>query len=467
MEGEGNAGEFMSRIKDMTEGNPTKLIVTFALPLMLGNLGQQLYTVVDAIIVGQGVGVSALASLGATDWAYWFFLWFMSSMAQGFSILIAQRFGARDYVGLRKAVTMSALIAVVTGALVTVIGMLAAAPVLRLLNTPADIFDGALLYLNTLFAGSVVVMAYNVASSVLRALGDGKSPLAAMVIAAFINIALDLLFVMVFGWGIFGAALATLLAQLFSLAYCLYVIRHVDILRMRREDWRTDRQTIGRLLRLGLPLAIQHNIIAVGGMVVQFVLNGFGFLFVAGFTATNKLYGMLESTAISFGYSMTTYMGQNLGAGKMKRIDAGMRAVLRLSVAVSVTISAVMIALGRPLLGLFVPAEDPNTPQVLEIAYQYLFIMAVCLFILYMLHAYRSSLQGLGNTTAPLISGVLEFFMRVGVALVLPPLVGEMGIFFAEPAAWLGADVVLIFSYYREARRVRRQLAGSEAALDA
>lgn len=451
----------MSSIKDMTSGNPTKLILAFALPLMLGNLGQQLYTVVDAIIVGQGVGVTALAALGATDWAYWFFLWFMSSLAQGFSILIAQRFGARDYAGLRKAVTMSALIALVTGVVITLAGLLASAPLLRLLNTPGDIFDGALEYLYTLFAGSLVVMAYNAAASVLRALGDGKSPLVSMMIAAVINIALDLLFVMVFHWGIFGAALATLIAQLFSFLYCLHVIRHVDILRMARADWAVDRLTVSRLLRLGLPLAIQHNIIAVGGMVVQFVLNGFGFLFVAGFTATNKLYGMLESTAVSFGYSMTTYMGQNLGARKLDRIHAGMRAVLRLSVAVSVTISLAMIALGRPLLRLFVPADDPNAAQVLDIAYQYLFIMAVCLFILYMLYAYRSSLQGLGNTTAPLLSGILEFVMRVGVALALPPLVGEAGIFFAEPAAWLGADLILVGSYYREVRRVRQRLEAS------
>lgn len=443
-----------NKVTDMTSGSPSRLIVGFALPLMVGNIGQQLYTVVDAIIVGQGVGVTALAALGATDWTYWMFLWAIHGITQGFSILIAQQFGAKDAPGLRKAFTMSVLLGALAGILLTVLGLLIAAPLLRLLNTPENIFGGALSYIRVMFAGNLIVMAYNVVSCTLRALGDGKTPLAAMMIAAAINIGLDLLFVMVFHWGIVGAAAATLIAQLFSFLYCLRAILHIEILITDAGDWKPDRQVLVRLLGLGVPLAMQQAIIAIGGMVLQSVLNGFGFLFVAGFTATNKLYGMLESTAISFGYSMSTYMGQNLGARQLDRIKAGMKSVVKISAVISAVISVTMILLGRHILGLFVSSGDENAAQVIEIAYQYLFIMCALLVILYLLHVYRSSLQGLGNTIAPLLSGVLELIMRVGVSLFLPPLVGEIGIFFAEPAAWAGATAVLMIAYYREERRI-------------
>lgn len=453
-------GSLNDNVKDMTTGKPMKLILLFALPLMLGNIGQQLYTVVDAVIVGQGIGVEALAALGATDWLYWLFLWSMTSFAQGFSIQLSQRFGAKDSEGLRGAFTMSMLLSAIIGVTFTVLGVVLAEPLLRLLGTPTDIFDDALLYLRTLSAGSVVVMAYSMSGSVLRSLGDGKTPLIGMIIASIVNIGLDLLFVMVFHWGIVGAAVATLIAQLLSFLYCWRAIRRIEILRTEKSDWRPNAAIIKRLLGLGTPLAVQHAIIAVGGMIMQSVLNGFGFVFLAGFTATNKLYGILESTAVSFGYSMSTYMGQNLGAKKPERIDEGMRAVLKLAVGVALTIGAVMILVGKSILRLFVSQSDPNAPQVLEVAYQYLVIMSALLVILYLLHAYRSSLQGLGNTMAPLLSGILEFFMRVGVALIIPQLVGEFGIFFAEPAAWAGAAIVLIISYYREVKRVKRRLAG-------
>lgn len=445
----------MGRIKNMTVGNPTKLIVLFALPLMIGNIGQQLYMIVDAIIVGQGVGVEALASLGATDWIYWLILWMIQSFAQGFAILITQKFGAEDHKALKKSVTMSMWLSLIIGVVFTIIGILMAKPLLILLKTPENILDGALVYVTTLFAGTVIVMAYNMASSILRAFGDGKSPLIAMAIAAGINIGLDLLFVMVFHWGIFGAALATLLAQLFSFVYCWMIIKRNPFLNLSREDWKFDRAISLKLWKLGYPLALQHGFIAIGGMILQSVINGFGFLFVAGFTATNKLYGMLESTAISFGFATSTYMGQNYGAKKWERIDSGMKSAAKLSVLVSLVITAGMILIGRNLLGLFVSASEANAGKVVDIAYQYLVIMSALLSSLYILHVYRSALQGLGNTIASLISGIIEFFMRVGTALILPRFFGEIGIFFSEPAAWIGAAVYLVIAYYREVKKIK------------
>ncbi len=443
--------------KDMTSGNPTSLILRFAIPLMIGNIGQQLYTAVDAIIVGQGVGINALAALGAADWIYWMFLWSMTSMTQGFAILLSQRFGARDQNGLRRAYTMSIYLSFITGAVFTVIGLMIGGPLLQLLNTPDHIYNMSLSYLHTLLLGNLIVIAYNMASSILRALGNGKTPLMAMLMAASLNIALDLLFVLVFGWGIIGAAIATLIAQLMAFSFCAFWISRIDILKTTRTDWAPDASVIRRLCRLGLPLALQNIFIATGGMILQSVVNGFGVIFVAGFTATNKLYGLLESSALSFGYSMTTYVGQNLGAGNIKRIEDGVRSVLKLSVGIAIAISAIMLILGRQILSLFVSSGEETAAQVTAIAYEYLQILSILLIILYLLHAYRSSLQGLGNTIAPLISGILEFIMRVSAAMILPGIIGETGIFLAEPAAWTGAAVSLIILYYREIRLVKRR----------
>lgn len=454
----------MSKVTNMTTGNPTKLMLMFSLPLIVGNVGQQLYTVVDAIIVGQGVGMQALAALGATDWIYWLVLWSITSFTQGFSILITQRFGAGNREGVRKAIAMSVLLCAVISVTITLLSLLAAKPLLLLLKTPADIFDGALSYIIALYAGSAIVMAYNMAASILRSFGNSRAPLIGMFIAAFTNIVLDLLFVMVFGWGIVGAAVATLIAQGVAFVYCLLVLRQIPEAQLTKEDWKLDKADLRQLWGLGAPLAFQHAIITVGGMIVQTVINGYGSLFVAGFTATNKLYGMLESTAIAFGFATTTYMGQNRGAGKAERIDSGMKGIVKLSVLVSLGISVAMILLGKPILSLFIEKGAENAEQVLEIAYGYLFIMSLLLVTLYLLHTYRSALQGLGNTIASFWSGVIEFFGRVAAALLLPMFLGERGLFFAEPAAWIGAAIFLIFSYYREAERVKQIMVTERSA---
>lgn len=442
------------RVKDMTAGKPAKLIVLFALPLMLGNIFQQLYSMVDTMIVGRGIGVEALAALGAADWLNWMMLGIIVGFAQGFSILTAQHFGAGDYSGLRKSVAMSAILGAGIAAVLAVLSQLIARPVLEFLNTPANILEDALTYLRIAFLGIPVIMAYNVLSAVLRALGDGKTPLYAMIIAAFINIALDLLFVMVFRFGVGGAAAATVIAQLFSALYCLKAIVKIPILKIKKSDFRPDGSMIRRLTALGIPSAFQNMIIAVGGLAVQYVINGFGFIFVAGFTATNKLYGLLELAATSFGFSMSVFAGQNLGAGKYGRIREGMRSGVKMTIAVSVLISAVMLIFGRFIVGLFVTGSPDEVEQVVAVAYHYLSIMSYLLWILYLLHLYRSALQGMGDTVTPMISGIIELVMRVSAILILPHLIGEEGIYFAEIAAWIGAEVLLMIQYYRHMRKL-------------
>lgn len=446
----------MQATKDMTKGSPARLLFGFSMPLMLGNIFQQFYTIVDTVIVGQGVGVQALASIGASDWLNWLFMWLAAGMTQGFSILFAQFYGAKDEQSLRRSVGNAVLLAALSAVLLTAAGEAAAAPVLRLLRTPENIFGGALIYLRIMFGGIGIILLYNLEASLLRALGDGRSPLAAMVIAACTNIVLDLLFVMVFGWGIAGAAAATLIAQGVSCIYCSLVIRKISVLRLGRADFEPDLPLAKKLLWLGIPVMFQNAVISIGGMVLQSVINGFGFLFVAGFTATNKLYGVLETAAISYGYAITTYVAQNRGAGDIRRIQRGMRSGIVMAFATSLLISGTMFLWGKNMLSMFISAEKSQAEQVLQIAHHYLMIMSVFLLILYALHVYRCALQGLGDTIIPMVSGIAEFVMRVSAAVLLPGLLGQEGIFYAEILAWTGACVILVGAYYRRMYLLRR-----------
>ncbi len=280
-----------------------------------------------------------------------------------------------------------------------------------------------------------------------------------MIIAAVTNIALDLLFVLGFGLGIAGAAAATLIAQLVSSLFCLYHIRKIEILNLQPSDFSLrDKNLSLRLLTLGFPMAFQNAIISIGGMIVQSVVNGFGVIFIAGFTATNKLYGVLEVAATSYGYSMVTYTGQNLGAGQTDRIRRGVRSALLIALATSLVIALLMIFGGKMILGCFISGTPEEFEQTLAIAYYYLAIMSLCLPILYTLHITRSAIQGMGNTILPLVSGIAEFLMRALTAIFLPMVIGENGIFYAEIMAWTGATVILVISYFAVIRRMERLL---------
>lgn len=438
----------------MTVGKPAGLILSFALPLMIGNVFQQLYTIVDAAIVGRFVGVEALASLGAAEWLQWLVFGILTGATQGFSILTAQKFGADDGAGVRKSAAMSILMTGVVAAAATALSLICAKPALLFLNTPENILHDALIYLTINFGGMIAVGGYNVFASILRAMGNSRAPLVAMIIAASINIALDLCFVIVFRWGVAGAAAATVIAQAFSCLFCFLVVRRIPLLAFTAEDWKPERGVIRRLAVLGTPMAFQNVIIAAGGMTVQYVINGFGFIFVAGFTATNKLYGLLEVAATSFGFSMATYDGQNLGAENYQRIRAGMRCAVKMAVVTAALISGVMFLFGRQILRLFISGDPKVADDVMNVAFMYLCVMSAALCVLYLLHVYRSALQGMGDTVTPMISGCVEMLMRTVTVLFLPRLIGESGVYFAEIAAWAGAAALLIAVYYRRTSRL-------------
>ena len=443
--------------KNMTKGRPLPLIVSFALPLMLGNIFQQLYTVVDTMVVGKGLGVDALAALGATDWLYWMVLGMIQGVTQGFSILMAREFGAGKYENLRRVVGSSVTLAALCAAGFLVVSQLAAQPILMLLNTPDEVIGQALLYLRVMFFGIPIVMAYNLLACILRSLGDSRTPLSAMIVAAGTNIVLDLLFVLVFRWGIGGAAAATLIAQFCSAVFCFLRLRKIDILALKADHFRPRDGLAVRLLSLGWPMALQNIMIAVGGMIITSVVNGYSVAFIAGFTATNKLYGVLEIAATSYGYAMITYVGQNLGAKKLDRIHSGMRCAVAVAVATSVVIGTVMIFAGRGVVSLFISGTEAQVAEATEAAYRYLAVMSACLPVLYILHVTRSAVQGAGDTVLPMVSGIAEFFMRTGGVLLLPPVLGGMGIFVAEVLAWLGADLILVPSYFITMSRITKK----------
>jgi len=435
----------------MTSGRPFGLLIRFALPLIIGSVFQQLYTITDAAIIGRGVGPQALAAVGAGDWILWMVVGAIQAMMQGFSIETATAYGQENEKRLVSAIWHSVVLAVVISAVMTAVSLLLMKQALNLLNTPADIMDGALTYLGILYTGCVIITAYQLAAALLRSFGDSRTPLYAMTAASLINIGLDLLFVYRFHMGIGGAAWATVIAQGAAALICIAKLRNQISLPLRMEF---RMETAVRLVRLGLPLAFQVVIIAAGGLALQNAVNQYGSVFVAGYTAANKMFGILESAGIAFGYGAASYTAQNLGAGKTERIPEGVRAGLLFSVLVSGFISVCMLVFGRSIMSLFVERSAQNYDMIIDTAYQYLSVMSYALLMLYMLHLYKSMLQGLGLTVQSMISGIVELAARIILVFTLPGLIGSAGIFIAEIGAWIGAALYLMLTYYRLSPRI-------------
>lgn len=444
----------MNKATDMTVGNPAKHIITFAIPLILTNFGQQLYMIADAAIVGRGVGVKALAAVGSTDWCYWMILWTVSGLTQGFSTFVSRYFGEKKYKNMNKVIAMSALLCVAIGVILTNVGLFAASPLLMLLNTPRDILDDSTIYLMTMIAGTLIVTAYNMAGSILRAFGDGKTPLYAMVIAASLNIGLDCVFVFLFQWGIFGAAMASVLAQLISFLFCFLKIRRIEYVHIEGTMWVPDWKLVKELILFGIPIAIQNIIIAFGGILLQSSVNLQGSIFVAGYTATNKVYGLLECSATALGVACCTFFAQNYGAGKFDRLNQGMRITLKIVVAMALTVMSIVLISRRYLLQLFLNTSEAGGPEALETGIRYLTIMIVFLVILYLIHIFRNVLQAMENSFWSMVSGFAELICRVFMAKVAIHWIGSDALFISEPVAWTGALLCVMLPYYYYKRKI-------------
>ena len=447
----------MARTLNMTQGKPMKLLFLFALPLMGGNVFQQLYTVVDTAIVGRGVGLDALAALGTVDWLNLMMLGLAQGFTQGFSVRISQKYGEGDLPRLKQIVAQSAVLTVLIALCGAVLSQLCLPLFLRMLRVPPQLQGMAALYTRILFGGFPAVMFFNYCSAVLRAVGDSKTPLMAMSAAAVSNIILDAVAVFWLGWGIAGAAAATVAAQILSGIICVWRILKTPELHFSRSLLKPDAALCADLARLGAPMAIKNVIIALGGMVIQTVVNGFTMSFIAGFTATNKLYGLLEIAALSYGYAVTTYVGQNYGAGNYSRIRCGMKAAVVLSLSTAAVIAGLMVGFGRPITLLFISAEDAALVAAAgQTAYHYLCVMSAALPVLYLLYVYQAALQGMGNSVVPMLSGIIEFALRLGGAALIAFTGYQNGIFGAEVSAWIGAAVFLGIHYYRSVKRMEQ-----------
>ena len=426
------------QVKDMTKGNELKLIILFSLPLMLGNIFQQLYTVCDTIIVSRHLGVKALAAIGCCDWLTWMGIAVVTGLAQGFSIPVSHAFGTHDKSNVQKCISALVVNAIISTVVLLAIIYPLLPRILVLLKTPADIMDRALAYTHVIYIGLFATMFYNALASILRAFGNSKTPLHAMIIASICNVGLDVLFVMGLEWGIIGAGVATVIAQILAGCFCLYHV--LKLKEYMPNSICRDLSYYMNQFRLGIPMALQNVLIAIGGMVLTSAVNRYGTYFLAGFTAMNKLYGVLEISAVSYGYAMVTYTGQNYGAKRYDRIKSGVKKVVLLSF------------FGPLFLSCFISNTSQGAKEAMTYGLTFLRCLTIFLPILYMLHAYRSTIQGLSNAFIPMVSGLFELLMRISGALVLPIFFGKSGLYPVEVLAWVGAVVILIPSYYHMER---------------
>lgn len=433
----------------MTTGRPVRLILGFALPVLAGNLLQQLYSLIDSLIIGRLLGVTALAAVSASGWLDWAVLSIPMGLAQGYSIQAAHCYGARDGEGLRRTVAQSYLISIGATVLLELASQLLLRPVLGWMRSPEETVLLTQSYLRIIYAGLPVVMCLNAFSGFLHALGDSRTPLLALACASAVNIGLDWLFVGPLGMGTDGGAWATVTAQLVSAGICLSAVLRLPELRPEARDYRPDPAMLKGLVKLGVPIAFQNLIISLGGLVLQGVVNGFGFIFMAGYNAASRLQGLVEISGASLGSATGTFTGQNYGAGRLDRVRLGLRKSALLGFALALAIGLVIVGLGKPVLSLFIRADAGVADRVLATGYDFLRVMAAGLPMLYLLFVYRSTLQGLGNTVIPMVSGFVELAMRVGAALLLPLVLGVWGVYLAEIAAWIGAGLFLMIGCYR------------------
>ncbi len=435
-----------TRTMNMTTGDPTKLILRFSLPLLAGTILQQLYNLVDTLVVGRSDGVTALAAVSSTGWLDWTLLGLVLGLAQGFAIQIAHSFGAGDEAGLRRAAGQSMVLSAMVVFTLEAMAQVFLRPVLTLMQTPADTFELTLLYLRITFGGLPLVMGYNLFSGFLRSVGNSRTPLMAVTCSTVCNIVLDVLFVAVGGWGVAGVAAATVISQALSCIICLVAVLRLPVFRLHRSDlWLTRKVSFG-LIKLGLPIAFQNLIISVGGLILQSVVNAQGFLFMAGYNAASRLQGLMEMAGTALRGAVSTFTGQNFGAGKLGRVRLGLKKAVCLAVAMALVIGGLVILLGRPLLGLFIEDDPAVVEKVLVYGYRFLCFMGASLFALYLLFVFRSALQGLGDTVTSMLSGILELFVRGGSALLLPLFMGEWGIYTAGVISWYGAAALLAVS---------------------
>ena len=431
-------------VRDMTEGSPTRRIVEFFFPLLFGLLFQQVYNMVDTVVVGKFLGVKALAGVGSTGSLSFLVLGFCIGVCNGFAIPVAQKFGERDYRGLKRFVVNAILLAVVFSLVMTAVVCALCRPLLGWMNTPADIVDDAFAYIFVIFLGIPVVFIYNVLFSIIRSLGDSRTPVIYLVICSLLNVALDLLFILAFGMGVEGAAWATVISQAVSSLLCVNYIRHCDLLILTRRDWKIDKTCIKRLVGMGVPTGLQYSITAIGSIVLQASVNLLGSSYVASVAAGSKVSQLFCCPFDALGSTMATYGGQNVGAGKLERIGKGLKSCSVIGIVYSLAAFGVLSVFGGNLAQMFM---DAGETRVIANAALFLTVNSAAYIPLAFVNIVRFLIQGLGFTRQAVFAGVLEMAARVTVGVVMVPAFGYIAVCAASPAAWVAADLFLFPAY--------------------
>lgn len=446
----------MKKTIDMTEGNPLRLLIAFTIPMILGNVFQQCYTMVDTMVVGRFVSKDALAAVGATGAIMYLMISVIIGFTVGTAIVTAQYAGARNTAGIRAIFSTCTFVVLLETAALCLIGNFGLRPALVFLNTPPELLDQADLYLRINFSSCIAPILYNIVSQFMRSLGDSKTPLYALIISSVTNIVLDLVFVIVFHMGVAGVAIATALAQALSAAYCLAVtFRRFPEYIPQRGEWHVDGHIVRTILKFGIPMSLQNMLISFGMMFVQSTINGYGTNIVAGYTAGNKVDQIGLQFMASLGTAMSTYAGQNYGARNRKRLSQGLRASMVLNIGMSIFLSALILPFARYFVQLFIESTET---EALDTAVRYLVIVSSFYVFCGISNIMQSFLRGINYAAVPTFSSILELVVKVAVASGFSVMLGCNGIWWAWPVSWCVTDVFLFGFYLLRANQQLQRL---------
>ena len=448
-------GQNNGAVKDLTVGEPARLILYFTLPLLAGNVFQQLFGFVDTLIVGRFLGVDALAAVGCTGPMMFLMLGFVGGMTSGFSICTGQRFGAKDFDGVRKSAAICIALSLVSSLVMMIFGVIFCRDLLIAMDTPPEILDGAHSFISIIYGGVVMFIFLQMLTNLIRALGDSKMPTVIQATTLCINILLEPIAIIGLDLGIPGAAGATIIALTLGNIFCIfYIKKRVPYLHVIREDFSFDREFFLEHLRIGLPMGFQSSIIAIGAVVLQIALNGLGSVAVAAFAAAHRVDGIAVMPMMSFGVAMATYTAQNFGAKQFGRIVNGVKKGAFMSCAFSLLVAVFNIYLGAEIIELFVGAE---ATQVIEYGRLFLIVTSASYWALALLFILRFTLQGLGQSFMPTLAGIVELVMRIAAAIFLVDWLGFLGACLAAPMAWIGGLLPLAISFFMTARKLPKQ----------
>lgn len=434
-------------MKNMTEGRPLSLILGFAVPLLIGNIFQQFYNLADAAIVGRYVGQNALAAVGATGSTNYLLISLVTGLMTGASIIMSQLFGHNDVASLKRAVASLIHIVAAGAVVLSLAGLFLAAPLMHLLKTPDNIINDSIIYLKIVFAGIPAMLFYNGCASVLRSLGDSRTPLYALIVCCFLNIGMDVLLVVKFGLGVVGVAAATLVSQLVSGIICFcFIAKKMKFLRMSRHELLPDKHMLGKICRLGIPTALQSSLISLGNMSVQSLVNSYGAATVAAYTASGKIDSIAIQYVVSVGGAMSVFSGQNMGAARIDRIKKGLKDTLGIMLAGCLVIAAGIFVFREPLLGIFLDVNEAG--EAVDIGKNYLGIVVSAYFIAGIMQSFLNLIRGAGDVNASMLAGIVELSARVAFSYIFAAQMDTNGIWLAIPVSWGCACVFTVCRYF-------------------